>query len=298
MRADSIMRRVNPARLSGRSRLIRRWLGAGAYPFLSRWLDPSRQFSQIVYAQLLPKLVPTGAAWLDAGCGHQVFKISSTHEEDQIALRTNLAVGCDLDYQALQAHRSLRLRTCCDLRRLPFKTETFDLVTLNYVAEHLEEPQATFAELARILRPGGRLVVVTPHALGYFVRLSRLGRKLLSESLIRKFIRLREYRSSEDIFPTFYRANTQEDISRQMAEAGLTEESFEMLRDPAVFNFIAPLAASELLVMRLLALLGFRKLVEGTMIGVYRRSPVQITCTGYDAQISTRTADGGRVGLG
>ena len=245
--------KVHPARLAGRSRSIRRWLGAGAYPFLNRWLDPGRQYSQIVYAQLLSKLIPAGAAWLDAGCGHQVFKISSIHQEAQIVSRTNLAVGCDLDCQALQAHRSFKLIVCCDLRRVPFASEAFDVVTLNYVAEHLDDSQATFAELARVLRPGGRLVVVTPHALGYFVRLSRLGRRLLPESLVRKFILLRESRSPEDIFPTFYHANTREDLLRQMEGAGLVEESFQMIRDPAIFNFIAPLAVPELLVMRLLA---------------------------------------------
>jgi SAM-dependent methyltransferase len=274
---------VNPACLTGPSRWIRRWLGAGAYPFLSSWLDPGRQYSQIAYAQLLSKLVPAGAAWLDAGCGHQAFKITSTHEETQIVSRANLAVGCDLDRQALQTHRSFKLRACCDIGRLPFASEAFDVVTLNYVAEHLKESQATFVELARVLRPGGRLVVVTPHALGYFVRLARLGRRLLPESLVRKFILLREFRSPEDIFPTFYHANTRDDLLRQMEGAGLTEESFQMLKDPAIFNFIAPLAASELLVVRLLALLGFRKLAEGTMIGVYRRSPAHLTCSGHRA---------------
>ena len=288
---------INPARLTARSRWVRRWLGAGTYPFLSRWLDPSRQFSQIVYAQLLSNLVPAGAAWLDAGCGHQVFKISSAHEEAQIVSRTNLAVGCDLDCQALRAHRSLKLRACCDLRRLPFGSEAFDVVTLNYVAEHLEESQATFAELSRILRPGGRLVVVTPHALGYFVRLMRVGRKLLPESLVRKFIRFREFRSPEDIFPTFYRANTREDLLRQMNEAGLTEEGFQMLRDPAIFNFVAPLAATELLLMRLLALLGFSKLVEGTMIGVYRRSPARMTHSSQSVELSERATGSRQVGL-
>lgn len=273
--------RVNRDALPRRSRWLRRWLGAGAYPFLSRWLDPSRQYSQIVYAQLLSKLVPDGAAWLDAGCGHQVFKISSTNEEAQIVARTKLAVGCDLDRQGLQVHRSFKLRTSGDLRRLPFASESFDVVTLNYVAEHLEEPEATFEELARVLRPGGMLVVVTPHALGYFVRLSRLGRILLPEALVRRFILLREFRSPEDIFPTFYRANTREDLLRQTIGAGLTEEGFQMIRDPAIFNFIAPLAALELLGGRLLTLLGFKKLVEGTMIGVYRRSPVRVTCSGH-----------------
>jgi ubiquinone/menaquinone biosynthesis C-methylase UbiE len=291
-----IAQKANPAS-RGRGRGIRRWLGAGAYPFLSKWLDPSRQFSQIAYAQLLSKLVPSGAAWLDAGCGHQVFKISSAQEEAQIVSRTNLAVGCDLDWQGLRAHRSLKLRVCCDLRRMPFESETFDVVTLNYVAEHLEDSQATFAELSRILRPGGILIVVTPHALGYFVRLSNVGRKVLPESLVRKFIRLREFRSSEDIFPTFYRANTREDLLRQMNEAGLTEECFQMLRDPAIFNFIAPLAATELLAIRLLALLGFSKLAEGTMIGVYRRSPTSVACPRQTVELSVRATGSRQVGL-
>ena len=295
MTAESAQK-ANPTPF-GQGRWIRRWLGAGAYPFLSKWLDPRRQFSQIVYAQLLSNLVPAGATWLDAGCGHQVFKISSVHEEAQILSRTNLAVGCDLDWQGLRAHRSLKLRACCDLRRMPFGSETFDVITLNYVAEHLEESQATFAELSRILRPGGKLVVVTPHALGYFVRLTRAGRKLLPESLVRKFIRLREFRSSEDIFPTFYRANTREDLLRQMNEAGLTEESFQMLRDPAIFNFIAPLAATELLCMRLLALLGFSKLVEGTMIGVFRRSPTTVASLSQTVELSGQSTGSRQIGL-
>jgi ubiquinone/menaquinone biosynthesis C-methylase UbiE len=279
---------VNPVRLAARRRWVRRWLGAGAYPFLNRLLDPHRRSSQAVYLQLLSNLITDGASWLDAGCGHQVFKIKSAHAEARIVSRANLAVGCDLDRQGLQAHRSLRLRACCDLRRMPFGNEAFDIVTLNYVAEHLEESQATFAEMSRVLRPGGRLVVVTPHALGYFVRLSRLGRKFLPESLVREFIRLREFRSAEDIFPTFYRANTRADLLRQMNDAGLTEEGFQMLRDPAIFSFIAPLAATELLLMRLLALLGFSKLVEGTMIGVYRRSPANMTCSDQNADLSER----------
>ena len=126
MTAESAQK-ANPAPPLRRGRWIRRWLGAGAYPFLSKWLDPSRQFSQIAYARLLSNLVPTGASWLDAGCGHQVFKISSVHEEAQILSRTNLAVGCDLDWQGLRAHRSLKLRACCDLRRMPFGSETFDI---------------------------------------------------------------------------------------------------------------------------------------------------------------------------
>jgi hypothetical protein len=72
-----------------------------------------------------------------------------------------------------------------------------------------------------------------------------------------------------------------------MEGAGLAEEDFQMLRDPAIFSFIAPLAALELLVMRLLALLGFRKFVEGTMVGVYRRAPARVSCSGHGVQASS-----------
>jgi len=177
--------------------------------------------------------------------------------------------------------------------RLPFASKAFDVVNLNYVGTNLKELQATFAEWARVLRPGGRLVVVTSHALGYFVRLSRLARRLLSESLIRKFIRLREYRSSEDIFPTFYRVNTRQDIASD-GEGGAYEGKLSNAAGSCVINLIAALAESELLVMRLLA--QFQETCRG-MIGVYRRSPVHLTCTGHDAQISACTAGGGQVGL-
>lgn len=215
--------------------------------------------------------------WLDAGCGHRVFKLGSAREEAGIVARTGLAVGCDLSWQALRSHASLKARVCADLRWLPFAGGVFDVASLNYVAEHLEDPETTFAELARVLRPGGVLVVVTPNASGYFVKLARLGRKVLPESLVRNFILLREFRPPEDVFPTFYRANTRDDLFREMEQAGLREDDFRMLRDPAIFNFIAPLALLELLIVRLLALLGFRKLVGGTMIGVYRRGARPLT---------------------
>lgn len=253
-------------------RWVRRCLGAGAYPALNRWLDPSRKYSQYAYARLLPMLIPTNAAWLDAGCGHQVYKLRSALDETEIVGRARMVIGCDLSWDALRHHRTLKMRACADLRYLPFTDQTFDLLTLNYVAEHLEEPEKTFVELARLLRPQGILVILTPNARGYFVKLTNFGRKFLPEALVRKFILMREFRSSEDVFPTFYRANTRSDLNRQMEQAGLKEEKFQLLNDPAAFSFIAPLAILELLSGRLLSFLGFKSFVGGTIIGVYRQT--------------------------
>lgn len=45
---------------------------------------------------------------------------------------------------------------------LPFDDASFDTVLSNQVFEHVRDPRAFFAELARVLRPGGRLIVTVP----------------------------------------------------------------------------------------------------------------------------------------
>ncbi|HWO71315.1 MAG TPA: class I SAM-dependent methyltransferase [Actinomycetota bacterium] len=42
--------------------------------------------------------------------------------------------------------------------RLPFPDGAFDAVTFTYLLRYVDDPEATVAELARVLRPGGRLV--------------------------------------------------------------------------------------------------------------------------------------------
>src|SRR5207247_1462374 len=45
---------------------------------------------------------------------------------------------------------------------LPFESASFDVVTLLAVLEHLSHPRAMVEEIARVLRPGGQLVLTVP----------------------------------------------------------------------------------------------------------------------------------------
>jgi SAM-dependent methyltransferase len=57
-------------------------------------------------------------------------------------------------------------------RGLPYPDESFELVVLTEVIEHLENHRAALSEVARVLRPGGYLILTTPN----IMRLdSRLG---------------------------------------------------------------------------------------------------------------------------
>lgn len=47
-----------------------------------------------------------------------------------------------------------------DLARLPFANDSFDGVTCGYVLEHLADPRPGLAELSRVMRPGGRMLLL------------------------------------------------------------------------------------------------------------------------------------------
>jgi SAM-dependent methyltransferase len=49
-----------------------------------------------------------------------------------------------------------------DLEALPFPDRSFDLALLNEVLEHVPDDGAALAEVCRVLRPGGRLILLSP----------------------------------------------------------------------------------------------------------------------------------------
>lgn len=72
------------------------------------------------------------------------------------------------DLSLAMVHRAIRrLRSnlpnflVADLSRLPFADGSFDCVTCGYVLEHLPDPRLGLTELARVLMPGGRMLLLT-----------------------------------------------------------------------------------------------------------------------------------------
>jgi SAM-dependent methyltransferase len=57
-----------------------------------------------------------------------------------------------------------RLDCLADLAALPFLDGAFDACLNVVTLEHVREPAAVLRELARMLKPGGRLLLVVPHA--------------------------------------------------------------------------------------------------------------------------------------
>jgi SAM-dependent methyltransferase len=213
---------------------------------LERKLAPGVRYSQAHYEEALNEALETGASWLDVGCGHQVLPPWRLDAERRLIARSGRVVGVDVDRESIRNHATIRLRALASLSALPFASETFDLVTANMVAEHLESPETQFAEVARVLRPGGVFLFHTPNARAYTTRLARAipdrGKRLL--------VRLLEGRPEDDVFPTFYRVNTVARIHEVAAAAGLQVMEVRPVTSSAEFATILPLAFIELLWIR------------------------------------------------
>lgn len=92
-----------------------------------------------------------------------------------LAPRVERAIGIDLSREMLvvaRANLERAGRRNCSLRRgdmyqLPLPNASFDAVIIHQVLHYAERPGAAIAEAARVLRPGGRLVLVDflPHDL-------------------------------------------------------------------------------------------------------------------------------------
>ena len=99
---------------------------------------------------------------LDAGCGAGQL----TEHLAQYAASDASITGCDFSIEMLLCARQ-RLRNPMiqfvlgDLTQLPFADGSFDCVTCGYVLEHLSDARPGLAELARVLTPGGRLLLLT-----------------------------------------------------------------------------------------------------------------------------------------
>jgi SAM-dependent methyltransferase len=99
-----------------------------------------------------------GKRILDAGCGMgRYLRVAAAGPDRQI-------VGMDLS-RAVVAARELTAELPgvflirADLLKLPFPTETFDIIYSLGVLDHTPDPRKAFLGLARLLKPGGQLVI-------------------------------------------------------------------------------------------------------------------------------------------
>jgi SAM-dependent methyltransferase len=112
------------------------------------------------FAQLLDRAIPGDARIADVGCGTGQMSL-------YLARADRLVVGADLTRASLllgaAAARRFGLDRVrfveIDLRRPGLRAGSFDVVYASGVLHHTPDPRGSFAQLVRLLRPGGTIVI-------------------------------------------------------------------------------------------------------------------------------------------
>ena len=134
-----------------------------SFPF-PKYLE-STEDSRRSVAQTVVKHLPAGSTILDFGCGPL----------DKIAVLQSLGYRCtgyddlgDYNYRAgnnVEKIFSFAALTGVELRRsVPTEAESYDLVMLNDVIEHLHDsPRELLNDLVILIKPGGYLLITVPN---------------------------------------------------------------------------------------------------------------------------------------
>jgi SAM-dependent methyltransferase len=218
------------------------------YRTAQKRIVPDLKYSHTIYEDVISHCSANIGIWLDLGCGHELLPPWRLEQERGLVKRPKVLVGLDYDYDSLKRHTTIQNRIRGDISHLPFGGDIFDLVTSNMVFEHLQKPEEQLEEIFRILKPGGVLVFHTPNSISYGPVLARL----VPESLKGRLIWLLERRKEDEVFPAYYRINTQKLVTRLAESVGFEVATLRLIMSSPVFIMIPPLVVLELLLIRIL----------------------------------------------
>jgi SAM-dependent methyltransferase len=189
------------------------------YPEL-RFGGFTRRDGTLLFYARVNALLPANARVLDYGCGvgaHASLLPPFVKGLQVLRGRVAEVIGTDVDYAGATNPYIDRFLPLGAGFRIPLDADAVDLVVCDWGLEHFEEPATFFADVHRVLKPGGHLCLRTPNLLHY----SSLGARAIPFRFHHAVRRaLGHFHSADDVFPTYYRCNTQGQLERALGRAG------------------------------------------------------------------------------
>ena len=155
--------------------------------------DPIFKHRWEIYDSELANLIMDRKIWIDCGCGDNDAIIEKREN-------TKIALGIDLIN-----HNKKDNFIQADIKKLPLKKDSIDLITLRFVVEHFESANEYLYEINRITKQGGKVLILTTNLISPIIFIPKilLPNKLKSKILIKLF-KVKD----DDVFPAYHKLNT------------------------------------------------------------------------------------------
>lgn len=124
-----------------------------------------------------------GLRILGAGCGTGRTEALLSNEGADVVCLDHISEAIEISRIHAQRMHCTEHFIVGDIRRMPFKDKTFDLINSGGVLEHFENLEDILYEHFRITKPNGMMIASVPNLIG---RNARLGIKPLRELVFRK----------------------------------------------------------------------------------------------------------------
>ncbi len=173
---------------------------------------------------------------LDVGCGRGMYDedpVQVRKERRLLKGRCAEVIGIDVD-AAGERNPGLDQFRRIEGPRWPVDDESVDMIVSDFVLEHVETPEAFFAECRRALRRGGYLCLRTTNAQSYVGLVSRLTPNQWHAAVLKK---ARHSKKEEDIFPTVYRCNTRRKLASMLDKYGFDHCVYQFESEPYYLSF-------------------------------------------------------------
>ena len=154
--------------------------------------DPSFKHRWDIYNEMVKNSLGEEKIWIDCGCGNngmiQVYgKFVKT------------AIGVDI-IDTSNKKNFIK----ADIDNLPFSSNFADLITLRFVVEHFRDQNKYFSELSRILKRGGKIIILTTNLYSPLIFLPKMLPNSLKSRILTKLFKVQD----KEVFPAYHKFNT------------------------------------------------------------------------------------------